>query len=430
MATRVDNVETAFQKSTLDSGVRVVTSTMPHTRSVSISVFVGVGSRYEPADLAGISHVIEHLLFKGTKRRPTPNDISGAVEGVGGLINAGTEQELTVYWCKVARPYLEEVLDLLIDMVRNPLFEPAEIEKERMVLLEEQGMINDQPNYKAEALIDELLWPNHPLGRDISGTRDSVSAMTRDMILDHFAQSYAPSNTVVSVAGNVDHDQVASQVDSLCSGWASHEPPEWTPFTPSQLAPQFRLQYRKSEQTHLSIGLPGLSMNHPDRYAQGLLSVVLGEGMSSRLFLEVRERLGLAYDVHSSVSHFQDCGALVVNAGVDPKRVYAAVETILAEIGRLRDGVPKNELEKAKRLSTGRLMLMMEDTRAVSAWMGSLELLLGRVLEIDEVISCIESVTPEDLRKVSDALLTTDRLNMAVVGPCRGKSRLLRSLHL
>ena len=420
--------KTDFRKTTLDSGMRVLTSAVPHTRAASVSVFVGVGSRYDSPDQAGISHVVEHMVFKGTKRRPSAGEISVTIEGVGGILNAGTEHELTVYWCKVARPYLDEALDLLIDMLRDSLYEPAEIERERMVVIEEQNMANDNPGHRVDVLMDQMLWPDHPLGRDISGTRESVSGMTREMLLDHVSMFYTPRNIVMSVAGDVDHDKIARTVESLSDGWSSHDPAAWAPFTHVQSAPQLRVEYRRTEQAHLLIGLPGLSVTHPDRYALDLLSAVLGEGMSSRLFLEVREKRGLAYDIHSGVTHFLDTGAFVVEAGVDPKRAYAAVDTVLAELARLKDGVPDSELVRAKRLSTGMLMLRMEDTRAVSSWTGSQELLLGEVQDVDQVTEQVESVTTEDLRRVANDLLTGDKLNMALVGPVRGEARLQRAL--
>ena len=420
----------AFDKTTLDNGLRVVTSAMPHTRAVSIGLFVGVGSRYEEDGKAGVSHFIEHLVFKGTERRPTPKEISGAVEGVGGVINAGTEHELTVYWCKVALPFMEEVLDLLVDMMRSPRCDPDDVERERLVLLEEQRMVNDHPGYQVDTLLDQMLWPDHPLGRDVSGTEESVASITRDGLLDHLSTFYTPANTVISVAGNVDHANVVRLVDCLCDGWESHQAAAWEPFLDGQSDPQFRLLRRRSEQTHLSIGLPGHAMNHPDQYALGLLSVVLGEGMSSRLFMEVRENQGLAYDIHSSASNFQDCGAFTISAGVDPKRAHAALETIIAEVSRLKDGVPEEELDKAKRLTVGRLLLRMEDTRAVSSWMGSQQLLMGRVFDVDEVVDRVDAVTPADLLRVADELLVTDKLNVAVVGPHRGESGFQRHLAL
>ena len=430
MTTQTDSGGTSFLKTTLGNGMRVVTSRMPNTLSVSISVFVGVGSRYEQAERSGISHLVEHLVFKGTRRRPRPEEISSAVESTGGELNAGTEQEMTVYWCKVARPHLDDSLDLLIDMLRDSLYEPDDIEKERLVVFEEQRMIEDYPDQRVDALMDGLLWPDHPLGRSIGGTRESVGSITREMLLDHVARFYTPANIVVSVAGDVEHDEVVGLLERLCRGWAQARPDGWAPFTHAQTAPQLRVEYRRTEQDHLSIGVPGLSITDPDRYALDLISVVLGEGMSSRLFVEVRENQGLAYDVHSGVAHLLDSGAFVVTAGVDTKRVHAAVNTILAEVGRLREGVPDEELERAKRLATGRLMLRMEGTRPVSGWMGSQEALLGQVLTVEEVVDGIEAVTPDDVRRVSNELLRTERLNMAVVGPHRGQSRFMKELRL
>ena len=419
-----------FQKSTLDNGLRVVTSEMPHTRSVSMCVFVGVGSRYETDEEAGLSHFLEHILFKGTESRPEPQQISSAIEGVGGVINAATEHEMTVYWCKVAQPYFEDSLALLFDILRNSLCEPDAIEKERQVIFEELSMINDYPGYKVEALIDEMLWPGHPLGRDIGGTRDSVGGITRDMILDFVSAYYTPDNMVVSVAGNVSHDDVVAQVERLSESWNPGGRNEWMPYRGEQSEPQSRVEYRKTEQAHLSVALPGVSLTHPQRYALDLLSVALGEGMSSRLFVEVREKRGLAYDVHSEVSHFSDTGAILVSAGVDPKRVYDAVQTILEQVGLLREGVPEDELEKAKRLSAGRLMLRMEDTRAVASWMGQSEMLLGDIVHVDDVIKDVDAVTTEDVLKIGNDVLVSEKLNIAVVGPCRGHRRIERMLRL
>ena len=430
MRRQPDTDRLTFRKTTLDSGLRVITSEMRHSRSVSISAFVGVGSRHEPDDRAGISHFIEHLLFKGTERRPTPSQVSGVVEGVGGVLNAATEQELTVYWCKVARAHFEEAMDLLLDMLLNSRFDPVDLDKERMVVFEELGMSNDDPNYRVDMLIDALLWPQHPLGRDIAGTRDTVAGITRDMVLEHMFTSYSASNTVISVAGYVDHDDVVRCVASLSDGWHTTGPPPWTPFSPDKPAARVAVEYRSTEQAHLSIALPGLSITHPDRYALDLLSVVLGEGMSSRLFLELRENQGLAYDIHSSVSHLQDCGAFVVTAGVDPKRIHEAVRGILSEVGRMRETVPTEELEKAKRLSAGRLLLQMEDTRAVSGWAGAQELLRGAILDVGEVVDRINQVTSDDVRRLACELLVGSKLKLAVIGPIRGRKRLEQMLAL
>ena len=422
--------ETQFQSAVLGNGLRVVTSDMAHTRSVTVSVFVGVGSRYEPPELAGASHLVEHMVFKGTERRPTARDISVAVEGVGGVINAGTEQELTVYWCKVARPYMNEAIDLLIDMVRNSLFENEEVDRERLVVLEEQRMINDHPGYKVEALIDDMLWPDHPLGRDVAGTAESVKSMTRESIVDLASRFYTPSNIVVSVAGSVEHDEVVAQVEALSEGWASQTTADWEPFRGEQAEPRSTLEYRRSEQTYFAIAIPALPMTHPDRYALDLLSATLGEGMSSRLFVEIRENRGLAYEISSGLTYFQDCGALMIHAGVAPRRVYSAVDTVLAELSKIKSGIPEEELERAKRLITGRLLLRMEDTRAVSAWMGAQELLTGQMMGVDEAVTQVNAVARDDVLKVSNDLLRGDKLNMAVVGPNRSERRLIKSLAL
>ena len=419
-----------FRKTTLDNGLRVVSCEMPHSRSVSISIFIGVGSRYEPAEQAGISHFTEHLMFKGTHRRPAAEEISAAIEGTGGVLNAATEQEFTVYWCKVAEPYANLGLDLMLDMIRHSRCDTESVEKERMVVLEELKMNMDYPNNRVDALTDEMLWPDHPLGRDIAGTEESVSAISREMVLEHLARFHLPSNTVISVSGKMSHQDVVRQVEALCGDWEPGELMEWVPFEGVQSAPELRSEYRSTQQTLISIAVPGVPLGDPDQYALDLLSVILGEGMSSRLFVEVREKNGLAYDVHSGVSHFSDCGAFVVMAGVDPKRTYEAIRMILDQTGALREGVSDEELEKAKRLSTGRLMLRMEDSRAVSSWMGSLELLCGEVLDPDEVVRNLEDVTASQVCDVARRLLVSDRLNMAVVGPTRARRRLERLLTL
>ena len=428
MTDHADDAGQAYEKTTLDNGLRVVTSSMPHTRSVTACVFVGVGSRYEDDDRAGLSHFIEHLVFKGTSRRPDPKDISGTVEAVGGDINAGTEHELTTYWSKVPEPHAEETLDLLVDMLRHSLYRADDVEKERMVIYEEQRMVEDDPGHRADVLTDELLWPDHPLGREIAGTRESVARTTRDDALAHVERYYTPSNIVVSAAGSLTHDAVVSQIAELCGDWKPGDSTAWERFEGEQTEPRLEVEYSRTEQAHISIAVPGPSMTAPERHALDLLSVILGEGMSSRLFLEVRERLGLAYDVHSSVVYFRDCGALVVSSGADPSKAHTAVAAILAEMGRMRDGVPADEVERAKRLMAGRLMLRMEDSRAVAAWMGVQEALVGRMFDVHRVIERIEAVTAEQVTETAARLLTPEKLNMAIVGPLRGRKRLEKVL--
>ena len=419
-----------YEQTTLANGLRVVSCEMPHTRSVTISAYVGVGSRYEPDDRAGVSHFVEHMVFKGTERRPDPVDISAQIESTGGMINAGTEQELTVYWCKVAQPYFCASMDLLLDMLRNSLCRQDDMEKERHVVHEELAMINDYPASRVDSLIDEMLWPDHPLGREIGGSHESVDNIDRDMIIKHMNEYYIPSNTVISVAGSVPHSEVVEQVERLSWDWPGGVPTPPAPAVSHQQKSQLRLEYRKTEQLHLSIALPGLALDDPDIYALDLLSVILGEGMSSRLFIELRENRGLAYDVHSGVSHFRDTGAFIITAGVDPSSAYEAVPAILEQVALVRDAIDEREVERAKQLVAGRLMLRMEDTRAVSAWMGSQEIVRGEILDVDHVVERVNAVSTEDLCRVASQNLIDDHLNLAVVGPCRGHKRLSRLLKL
>ena len=419
-----------YEETTLANGLRVVSCEMPHTRSVAISVYVGVGSRYEANDRAGVSHFVEHMVFKGTKRRPDPVDISAQIESTGGMINAGTEHELTVYWCRVAQPYFSESMDLLLDMLRNSLFRQDDIEKERNVIHEELAMINDYPASRVDSLIDEMLWPDHPLGRDIGGSHESVDCIDRDMLIRHMGEFYTPSNTVISVAGSVPHSDVVAVVEKLSCDWPDGVRPAPVPVVSHQQHSQLRLEYRKTEQLHLSIALPGLALDDPDIYALDLLSVILGEGMSSRLFVELRENRGLAYDVHSGVSHFRDTGAFIITAGVDPANAYEAVPAILEQVALVRELIDEREVERAKQLVAGRMLLRMEDTRAVSAWMGSQQLVRGEMLDVDHVVERVRAVTTDDLRRVASQNLVDDRLNLAVVGPCRGRKRLSKLLKL
>lgn len=415
----------------LGNGLRIVTSTMPHTYSVCICIFVGVGSRYEAPDQAGVSHFVEHVCFKGTERRPTSKEISETIDGVGGVLNGGTDKELTVYWAKVARPHFVLALDLLVDMLRHSRFDRSDIESERRVIIEELNMCMDSPQSRVDVIIDEVLWPDQPLGRDIVGSKDTVVALDRERMLDYLSRHYVPNNTVVSVAGDIDHDEVVGSVSEALGDWSAGEASPWLPAENSQAAPRVRIEHRKTEQTHLCLAVRGLSHLHPDRFSLDLLNVILGEGMSSRLFLEVRERKGLSYDIHSHVSYFRDSGSMTVYAGVDPVKLESTLRAIQDELVRLRDEqVPESEITKAKELGKGRLMLRMEDTRSVAGWVGGQELLTNRIWTVDEVVSIVDAITAYDLQRVARDLLLTNRLNLALVGRVRNGARLEKVLKL
>lgn len=406
-----------YQKTTLDNGLRVITDAMPHTHSVSICIFIGVGSRYETESQAGVSHFIEHLLFKGTPKHTTAREISVAIEGVGGIINAGTDKELTVYWCKVAQSHFSLALDVLADILLHSKFDPEDIENERRVVIDEINMEKDSPPQLVNMLVDELLWPGHPLGRDVAGDKDSVAAITRDMMLDYLAHQYLPSNTVVSIAGALQHQAMVTAVGQALGDWADRQPHPGYQAYKEQPFPQLNIGRKDTEQAHLCLALNGLSLFHPQRFVLDLLNVILGEGMSSRLFTEIRDRRGLAYSIHSYVEHFLDTGSITIYAGVEPRNLQVTITAILEQLSWLKETVPEAELAKAKELSKGRLLLRMEDSRSVAGWMGGQEVLIGDILSVDQVMSIIDAITAEELRQLAQKLLVSSQLRLAVVGP-------------
>ena len=418
-----------YQKTTLPNGLRVLTAAMPQTRSVSISFYFGAGSRYETPEKAGISHFLEHILFKGTVKRPRPEDVSGAIENLGGLHNASTDREVTVYWCKVARPHFGIGMDVLQDMIQHSLFQPEEIEKERKVIIEELNAVQDSPPEMAGLLIDQTMWPDQPLGRDVGGTRESVSGISRTMMMDYMSAQYGPDNAVVSVAGDVTHEEVLDLLTANLADWRPGNPMPYIPAVDGQTAPRVAVTNRKTEQAHLCLAVPGISTMHPDRYTLSLLSTAFGEGSTSRLFLEVRERRGLAYDVHSFPVHYLDTGAFTIYAGVDPKNAQETIRVIIDQLLALRDGLPEEEVNKVRELTKGRLLLRMEDTRAFASWMGNQEILTGMVRTVDEVVEQIDRVTVDDVRRVARDLINPDCLNLAVVGPFRSDRPFVRLLN-
>ncbi len=410
-----------YHKTTLDNGLRLIVSPMPHALSVSMAIFVGTGSRYESERQAGISHFIEHLLFKGTPKRSTSREISGAIEGMGGTLNGGTDKELTVYWCKVAQNHFHLALDVLTDMLLNSKFDPAEIEKERQVVIEEINMSKDSPSQQVNMLIDSTLWPRHPLGRDTAGSKRSVAALTREDMLKYMERQYTPRNTVVSIAGNVDPTEVTAAVAETLGGWGATKPHKgYRAYNPGADSRRVVIQSKDTEQTHLCLALPGLSLRHPQRFALDLMNVILGEGMSSRLFTEVRDRLGLAYSIHSYAEHFLDSGALIVYAGTEAGQLERMIKAILGELARIKD-ISEEELAEAKESAKGRLLLRLENSRGVASWLGGQEILNGRVRDIDQMTAVIDAVTTDDVKHLSRGIIDGDRLHLAVVGPVSRK---------
>lgn len=414
----VNHIKTIF-----DNGLVLLTIPVPYVRSVAISVFVGVGSRYESEEEAGVCHLIEHTLFKGSSRWPTARAISEAIEGIGGVINASTGRETTLYWVKIAQPHERVALELLADMLMHPIMDPEEFAKEQRVVIEEINMLHDSPESLAQMTINSLVWPAHPLGRDISGTRESVRGITRDKLLKYMGRFYGPPCVVISIAGAIEPAQTRDQVEALFRNW--QKAPGGTPL-PYQDAPHAdaKVIFKDTEQAHICLGFPGLSRNHPDRFVLTLANTILGDGMSSRLFQEIRERQALAYSVDSYISFLRDTGMLGIYAGVDPSRAEPMLEAVIRELHRMRDEpVSADELARAKEFNKGRLLLQMENTSAIASWYGRQEILPGDVFSVDEVIALMEAVTAEDIQRVMQTILDCDKFNIAIVGPFEREDR-------
>jgi predicted Zn-dependent peptidase len=412
-----------YQRTELDNGLRIVTTTLPSARSVSSAIFVGVGSRFEDTRSQGICHFVEHMLFKGTRNRPTAKDVSIAIEQLGGILNAETGKEITVYWNKVASRHWSTAVELLADVLRNSLFESEEVEKERGVIVEELSMLFDSPVDWVHLLIDEALWGDHPLGRDVGGTRETVERLSRDDLVQFVARYYSPDTTVVAIAGPIEHEDVVRRTRELLGDWQRQPPASWAPVDGQSVGRRVLLRSKETEQAHVCLGVPGVSYFHPDRFSLDLLNVILGEGMSSRLFLELRERRGLAYDVHSYINRFRDTGAMVVYAGVDPGRTDDTIRAILQELDKLVDGIPAEEVTRAKDFWKGRMELRLEETRSLASWIGSQELLLNRVYTLEEVVAQIDAVSHDDLMRVAATSFGRETLNLAVIGPFDGEAR-------
>lgn len=395
----------------------MIVEKMPERQSASVVLMFAGGSRQEDDRLAGVSHFIEHLYFKGTARRPTSKEIADAIEGVGGFINASTDKELTAYWARVPSEHMTLGLDVLFDIVTNSRLEPADVERERMVILEELRMYQDQPQDLIQNLFEELIWPGHALGRDIAGTEESVSRIGREDILEYADAHYRLPNLVVGAAGALDVPATIAGVRRNLSLRADRDG-GMSDSSPGELdGPHVLVRRRNTEQAHICLGTRAFSYLHPDRYAFDLLNTVLGEGMSSRLFLNIRERLGLAYDVHSFSQKHRDTGYLAVYIGVDPKKAVDTVNAVMAELRGLADTeVAPAELARAKEFTKGRLRLELETTNGVAFWLTYQESLLGEIKTIEEELALVDAVTAADVRRVAEEVLRAP-IQMSVIGP-------------
>lgn len=420
-----------FERTALPSGPRVISARVAGARSVSIAAYVLAGSRLESAAEAGVAHFMEHITFKGTARFPTTRAISEAIEGVGGSFNAATDRESTVYWVRVPRREAARAMDVLGELIVRPTLADDEIESERAVIVEEIRSYLDDPAELAQILFQQAMFGDGPLGREICGDEAGIRALPAETIRSFWRATYRPANTVVALAGDVAHDEVVGLAGAAFgSGNGAIPAFAAAPALPAGERIRFAAR-RDAVQAQLSVGVPALPRDDPDAWVLAVLNVVLGDGMSSRLFLSVREERGLAYDVSSGITDYADAGALEVSAGVDPTRIRAALEAILAELARLRDEpVPAHELAKAKAYLSGGLELRMDETRHIASWIGGQEALHDRVLTIDEALAAVATVTAGDVRRVAARLFRDEGLRLAVVAPARHGRGLDRRLRL
>jgi predicted Zn-dependent peptidase len=406
-----------YRVSHFKNGLTVATAEMPHMMSVSVGLWVGVGSRYEPAPLNGACHFIEHLLFKGTKKR-SAREISQAVS-----------EEATCFHARAAHDRFDELLDVLLDMLLHSRFAPADITKEREVIKEEIAMYLDEPQHQVQELLNATLWPGQPLGRPITGTGKTLDAMARSRLLWHLRESYVAGNTLVVAAGRLKHGHVVRAVERYATGFRSAAPPQFSPTHNDQSEPRICLFTKKTEQTQIALGIRTCSRQDDRRYALRLLNTILGENSSSRLFQHLREDLGLAYSIYSTPSFFGDTGDLTIYAGLDTGNVSRALRLILRELQRLREAAPSAaELRRARDYVIGQIDLGLESTDNQMNWLGEQLLGYGRILPPAHIKRRLREITAGEIRTVARDFFRPEGLNLALVSPLKSASRLANLL--
>ncbi len=406
-----------YQKDVLDNGARIVTHDMKERESLSIGVWIGVGGRYEEDHVKGAAHFLEHLAFKGSAHYSC-EDIKGRIEGVGGSLNAFTAEEQTCYYAKIPARYMESTLDILLDIALEPLLKKKDIERERTVILEEIKMYKDLPQYYVVDLLEEMMWPGHPLGKNLAGTPESVGQMSsRDLKMFHH-DYYVPTNVVVAACGKVQHKRFVAAVRKKISAFHSGQKLSCLAADNSQRPAAVLSSPRPIEQMHLALGMPGYHDDHADKYILNMLHVILGGNMSSRLFNEVREKRGLAYSISTSVKALSDTGMFMVRAGVDTQKLEQAVEVILKELEKIkRRGVSDSEFQRAKDYYKGQVLIGLEDTLDHMIWLGESVCAHDRIRTLEEIMGKINKIRMEDVSRVAKDVLQSPRYNLSLVGP-------------
>ena len=406
-----------YWTTTLENGVRIATRPMPEMKSVSVGIWVAVGGRHETENLCGISHFLEHLLFKGTSKR-SAKQITEEVEGVGGFINAFTTEDHTCFYAKAGSQHLPALADVLCDMYVNSLFAESEIARERDVIREEIMMYKDHPGQFSQELLTEAMWPRHALGRPLTGSIESITRIRREDLLKFVEKNYNGNSTVVTVAGNCSHDDVVRHFEDKLKNVAKGKPPEFQPWSEIKRDRRVLVANDATEQTHLALGYHAMSRTDERRHAMKLLSVILGENMSSRLFQQLRERYAYCYSVHSGTLVLEDSGLVSICVGLEPEKLQSALRAIHKELDKLRTRPPgKKELRQAQEYTVGQNELALESTTNQIMWMGESLLAYGSVIDPDEVQACFKRVTGDQIQDVANLCFAPQKMGLGLVGP-------------
>ncbi len=422
-----------FKRSILSNGLSVLTVPMNALVSATVLVLVKAGSRYEERSNNGISHFLEHMAFKGTKKRPSALSISTLIDGIGGEFNAFTSKETTGFYIKSSANHVDLSMDALSDMLQNSLFDIQEIEKEKGVIIEELNLYEDTPVRKIADVYERLLYGDTPMGWDTGGEKKVIRSIKREDFLKYMASLYSADSITVVAAGGIDEEKIVRMVDKYFGKMGRFDTVQYSKVVEKQEKPSVYVKKKNTEQVHIALGVRTVSLDHKDRYALSVLASILGGGMSSRLFHEVREKRGLAYYVRTNSDHFQDCGSLVSFAGVDPKRIEEAIAVILSEYSKIKNEKLKmknEEFRKAKEFLKGHLVLELEDSRSVAGFYASQELLEKKIETPEEVLAEIDKVTNEDVLRVAKKYLVNRTLNLAVIGNFPDRQRFQKLLEL
>lgn len=407
-----------YKKTILSNGLRVIIAPMEGTKTATVLVMVGTGGKYETRETSGISHFLEHLFFKGTKKRPTRAAIAEDLEKIGSDYNAFTSKEYTGFYAKTAAFQKDKTMDIISDILFDPLFPEKEIEKERNVILEELKMIKDDPPRYVADLFEILLYGDTPAGWDFGGSPESVGKITRAQILEYFKNQYVAKNIVISVAGDVKDGEVLEKINKYFGGFNGGDFKPKEPVREKQEKPQVLLYNKKTDQTHISLGVRAYSTVHPDRYVLALLGIILGGGMSSRLYTSVIDQKGLAYYVFSGADFYTDSGYFTTQAGIDAKNVEKTLGIILSEYKKIAEGgLGEAELQKVKDYIKGRMVMSMESSSMVASFYADQEILEGKILTLEEKFARIDAITTGDIQRVAKDIFKDKKLNLALVGP-------------